>query len=93
MDAHRNVHNYLRKSSDRVEQFLGLRDWRENWMSAEKRGYGFGAFITDQFGLQMEKLGYHYKGLEDSELERHDELNYSLYRLVFFSRNKLGISF
>ena len=93
MDAHRNRDNYLRPDNDRVEDFLGLSDWRDRWKRARDSGVEFGDFVVDQFGLQMQKLGYHYGGIRDTELVRSTSRNLRLYRLAFFSRNPLGTKF
>ncbi|MGD2177876.1 MAG: three-Cys-motif partner protein TcmP [Anaerolineae bacterium] len=93
MDAQRNLQNYLKPGSDRVEAFLGLSDWRDRWKKASDSGTKFGAFVVEQFGSQMEKLGYHYGGLGDTELVRGTSKNIPLYRLVFFSRHSLGAKF
>lgn len=93
MDAQRNLHNYLKPDSDRIENFLGLSDWRNLWKQARHSGMGFGSFVVDQFGLQMERLGYDYGGLGDTELVRGTSKNIPLYRLAFFSRHKVGTKF
>jgi three-Cys-motif partner protein len=93
MDAQRNLQNYLKPSSDRVEAFLGLPDWRDRWKKATNAGRKFGEFVVDQFGSQMGKLDYHYGGLGDTELVRGTSKNIPLYRLAFFSRHSLGAKF
>jgi len=92
MDAHRNLTRYSKKSNQTVENFLGLDDWRVLW-NASKPGTKFGAFIADQFGLQMKSLGYSYQGLPDTVLVREPQRNIPLYRLAYFSRHPLGIRF
>jgi hypothetical protein len=93
MDAQRNVHNYVQLGNTKVEYFLNSRSWRENWKSAESEGQSFGAFITNQFGVKMQSLGYHYGGLQDTVQIRLQPKNVPLYRLAFFSRNDLGVKF
>jgi three-Cys-motif partner protein len=93
MDAHRNLSNYIEQSSDKVEKFLGLADWRLQWANAQSTSQKFGTFITDQFGEQMKTLGYHFDGVKETILIKNPENNSPLYRLAFFSRNPLGIQF
>jgi hypothetical protein len=53
----------------------------------------FGDFLADQFGKQMATMNYLYSGLSDMKLVRSTDKNLPLYRLAFFSRNKLGQKF
>jgi len=41
----------------------------------------------------MRKLGYIYSGIEETVLIRSTDKNLPLYRLAFFSRDKLGQKF
>ncbi len=59
MDAHRNEGTYSEPGNTVVEEFLGDPRWREKWGSASGE---FGAFIVDQFGLAMKRLGFIYNG-------------------------------
>jgi hypothetical protein len=53
---------------------------------------GFGDFVADEFGRSMAGLGYHYRGLADTE-EIDNGKNAPIYRLAFFSRHELGDDF
>lgn len=53
----------------------------------------FGSFVVDQFGLQMNRLGYKYGGLPNTVLVRSRSKNLPLYRLAFFSRHPRGVQF
>jgi three-Cys-motif partner protein len=91
MDASRNQAKYLKEESRNIDRFLGTSEWRAAW--AQSRGMPFERFIRDQFGRQMEALGYLYKGAEDMKPIRLAEKNVLLYRMAFFSRSELGRQF
>jgi hypothetical protein len=93
MDAHRNLDNYVKPSSTRIERFLGLPNWRDLWSRAQGRPMKFGSFIVEQFGMQMKRLRYSYEGLHETVLIRDPTRNLALYRLAFFSRHPLGVKF
>lgn len=92
MDAHRNIGYYLKPENRNIESFLGNSNWRDEWLAADQRK-GFGYFFADAFGRSMSKMGYIYSGIEETVLIRSDDKNLSLYRLAFFSRDKLGQKF
>ncbi len=93
MDLQRNEGKYLDKSSTLVADFTGLQDWRERWIATAKSGKGFGSFIVEVYSEQMKTLGYFHGDLRDSVQIRSSGKNLALYRLVFFSRHKLGKRF
>src|SRR5271167_1005046 len=41
VDANRNIERYLGLGNSKVEEFLGLPDWRERWRIADSRGTRF----------------------------------------------------
>ena len=92
MDARRNISYYVNPTNKTVDNFTGCSTWREEWKSVEHRD-GFDIFITNRFGKSMEELGYIYPGVHETQLIRSSEKNLALYRLAFFSRNKLGKRF
>jgi three-Cys-motif partner protein len=93
MDANRNVAKYTKEENKKVGRFLGNDKWRDEWAATELKGENFERFVRDQFGKQMEKLGYIYSGPEDMRPVRLPEKNVLLYRLAFFSRSDLGKKF
>lgn len=93
MDASRNQAVYIREDNQIVDRFLGVTGWRGAWAAASASGVPFERFIRDQFGRQMESLGYIYTGAENMKPIRLAEKNVLLYRLAFFSRNELGQQF
>jgi hypothetical protein len=90
MDAHRNEGAYLASGNSTVEEFLGDPDWRAKW---EASGGEFGAFIVDQFGLAMKRLGFIYNGPGEEVSVYLPTKNRKLYHLAFYSKNELGMKF
>jgi three-Cys-motif partner protein len=90
MDAHRNEGAYLDPGNATVEEFLGDPDWREK---REASGGEFGAFVVDQLGLAMKRLGFIYDGLGEEVTVYLPRKNVKLYHLAFYSKNELGMRF
>lgn len=93
MDATRNEGTYLSPEDLTVDKFIGRGEWREQWAAARRTGTTFDVFLTDSFGQSMTELGYIYRGIHDTQLVRLPEKRVRLYRLVLFSRHKLGKRF
>jgi three-Cys-motif partner protein len=90
MDAHRNEDAYSAPGNTTVEEFLGDPDWR----SARARTPGdFGAFIVDQFGIAMRRLGFIYDGPGEEVSISLPVKNFKLYHLAFFSKSELVMKF
>lgn len=92
MDANRNEQNYIRSQNKTVENFVGNPDWRARWDEEKASGKSFEQFIVEEFGHSMQKLSYIDPGLSEAKLIRGDK-NLPLYRLVLYSRSKLGAKF
>jgi three-Cys-motif partner protein len=90
MDAHRNEGAYVAPGNSTVEEFLGDADWRSKWESSAGE---FGAFIVDQFGLAMKRLGFLYDGPGEEVPVYLPRKNVKLYHLAFYSKNELGMKF
>jgi three-Cys-motif partner protein len=93
MDAHRFESIYVKPDNTTIADFLGARTWRVSWQYAQKNRLPFERFIVEEFGKSMEALEHLTPGLEDTKLIRSDEKNLLLYRLVLYSRHKLGKEF
>jgi three-Cys-motif partner protein len=93
MDANRNVSKYTKEENKKLDSFLGTDKWRAEWSEAEASKESFEWFIRDQFGQQMAKLNYIYEGAEDMRAVRRYQNNMLLYRLAFFSQDRLGSKF
>jgi three-Cys-motif partner protein len=90
MDAHRNEGAYMSSGNTTVEEFLGDPDWRTK--RAASAG-DFGAFIVDQFGQAMKRLGFIYNGPGEEVPIYLPGKNFKLYHLAFYSKNELGMKF
>jgi three-Cys-motif partner protein len=94
MDGARNVsHVYIRPENKTLDQFVGTQRWRNAWRNAETKKENFDSFLTNFYATRMEELGYRERAAEQTQLIRSTEKNLPLYRLAFFSRNKLGQQF
>ena len=92
MDILRNEKNYIEEESSVIDNFLDDKTWREEWKKDKSKGTSFGLYIAELFCKKMSELGY-IPDLENSVLIKYPEKNVHLYRLVFFSRHKLGSHF
>lgn len=93
MDANRNVAQYVKPTNLTVDHFLGTSAWRADWEKAKRSRQRFGTFLTNYYGAQMAASGYLYEGIDSTVSIRSTGQNLPLYRLAFFSRNRLGQSF
>jgi three-Cys-motif partner protein len=90
MDANRNLPHYLAPDNSKVEDFLGLSDWRERWKIAEAQGTRFPRYLAEEYSKQMENLGYLPIPWHKMRQVRSDDKNLPLYRLALFSRHRLA---
>ena len=88
VDANRNVEHYFNPRNSKVDEFLGLPDWRERWKIAESQGGRLPRFLAEEYSGQMEKLGYLRQPWDRMKQVRSDEKNLPLYRLALFSRHE-----
>ena len=92
MDAKRNLATYLDPKNRKIDDFLGLPDWRLRWESqAEPRDLP--RFLASMYAIQMQSLGY--LPLEFSRMKqvRSDIANLPLYHLALFSRHQLAFGY
>lgn len=92
MDANRNFETYLNEENTRIEEYLGLKNWRELF---EKDGIiyrkDFVKFLADQYQGQMGKLNY--QKAKHMHQIRSNEKNLPLYYLSFYSKHPTGEKF
>jgi three-Cys-motif partner protein len=93
MDGKRNINHYIKDNNRRIDDFLGLEDWRERWEIAEKKGQNLVKFLADEFTNQMVKLGYRHEAINNFISIRSNEKNLPLYYLAFYSRHSKGYDF
>jgi hypothetical protein len=92
MDANRNEQNYVQPRNKTLENFVGDPGWRTRWKEQKASGKSFENFVVEEFGRSMQKLRYIDPGLNEAKLIRGDR-NLPLYRLMLYSRSKLGAKF
>lgn len=94
MDGRRNLQHYLDTANRKIDDFLGLADWRERWgrTSAEER-VSFPKFLAELYAQQMRTLGYRQVEYDQMKPIRSDVRNLPLYRLALFSRHDLAYTY
>jgi three-Cys-motif partner protein len=93
MDGKRNIKYYIKENNRRIDEFLGMSDWRERWITAELKGTNLVKFLADEFTNQMVKLGYKKDAINNFIPFHSDERNLPLYYLAFYSRHPRGYDF
>lgn len=93
MDGLRNECYYVKPSNNKIEAFLGLAEWREQWLVEKQRGISFQWFLASRFANQMVGLGYDRDSINHMIEVRSDDKNLPLYHLAFFSRHPKGYKF
>jgi three-Cys-motif partner protein len=90
MDAARNVATYLLPQNEVVERFLGVADWRSEWLAARSDGQSFSSYLMNRFSRQMEARRYIRVRVDETKLVRSTEKNLPLYRLALFARHPVA---
>jgi three-Cys-motif partner protein len=93
MDAHRNASHYASPNNRKIDQFLGLANWRPIWQEAESNGVPFARFLAELFSKQMESISYLPVPFHQMKQVRSDVKNLPLYHLALFSRHQLAFGF
>lgn len=93
MDANRNYENYLRPDNHKMDNFLGLADWRDRWSAEKYKPTKFPEFLAREYAKQMMSLGYLDQPLYNMKTVRSGEKNLPLYLLALFSRNQKAYDF
>ncbi|MBS3945855.1 MAG: three-Cys-motif partner protein TcmP [Melioribacter sp.] len=93
MDGKRNISIYIEENNDRIDNFLGITDWRVRWREAEKNGLNLVKFLADEFTSQMVKIGYLNQANNNFISIKSDEKNLPLYYLAFYSKHARGYDF
>ncbi len=91
MDANRNFELYIKEESTRIEEYLGIPDWRKHFEKDGRYRKDFVKFLADQYQEQMSKLGY--QKAKHMHQIRSNEKNLPLYYLSFYSKNPRGVDF
>ena len=94
MDANRNLQHYLDPTNHKIDDFLGLPDWRDRWTKQFSNGSAsFPQFLAETYAKQMETLRYLPVAFHQMKPIRSDVKNLPLYHLALFSRHKLAYSY
>ena len=92
MDANRNKEFYLDGRNRKLDDFLGVSDWRERWASL-KEAKSFPRFLAEEYARRMNTLGYLPEGFDKMKQIRSDLRNLPLYHLALFSRHALAFEY
>jgi three-Cys-motif partner protein len=92
MDANRNLTAYLDTKNKKIDDFLGMRDWRERW-SRLPEPKNFPRFLAEMYAEQMQTLQYLPVGFDKMKQVRSDVRNLPLYHLALFSRHRLAYEY
>jgi three-Cys-motif partner protein len=93
MDANRNAAHYANPDNRKIDEFLGLLNWRTAWQDAEAKGVEFPKFLGERFSCQMESVGYLPVPIHKMKQIRSDVNNRRLYHLALFSKHPLAFNF
>jgi three-Cys-motif partner protein len=94
MDANRNLQHYLDVANHKIDNFLGLPDWRDRWLKETFNGnFSFPHFLAQTYAGQMASLDYLPVEFHQMKAIRSDEKNLPLYHLALFSRNDLAYKY
>lgn len=86
VDAKRNVAHYEHPNTNKVENFLGMPDWRESWKKYKKEpGATFVRFLAEMYAESMVDIGY-----KELPIDRMVPVasKVDLYYLALFSRSE-----
>ncbi len=92
MDGNRNLAKYLKEKNERIANYLGNPNWRDEYnRSFKNHKSNFVKFLADQYIIKMKELGY----MPQINMHpiRSNEKNLPLYYLAFFSKHPTGIDF
>lgn len=92
MDGNRNKAFYLDSKNRKIDDFLGLPSWRENWERLPEPK-NFPRFLAETYAQQMQTLNYLPVGFDKMKPIRSDERNLPLYHLALFSRHAMAFDY
>ncbi len=94
MDANRNLQHYLDPTNHKIDEFLGLGDWREKWAEQiSKNNFQLPRFLAEAYAKQMQTLKYLPVAFHQMKQVRSDLRNLPLYHLALFSRHSLAYQY
>lgn len=94
MDANRNLQHYLDPANQKIDEFLGLPDWRDRWIEQTSVCKNtFPRFLAETYAKQMETMRYLPVAFHRMKQIRSDVKNLPLYHLALFSRHELAYKY
>ncbi|NWF90812.1 MAG: three-Cys-motif partner protein TcmP [Ignavibacteriaceae bacterium] len=93
MDANRNEFRYVEYDNDRIDNFLGDKEWRDRWLKLKKDKYDFRKFLAEEYVQRMMTLGYPKTAMNSLFPIRSTDKKLFLYHLAFFSKSEKGYDF
>jgi len=93
MDASRNEYIYINPTNERIDNFLGDKNWREKWTKLKKENYDFRKFLAEEYVQRMMTLGYPGTAFKTLFPIRSTDKKLFLYHLAFFSKSEKGYDF
>jgi three-Cys-motif partner protein len=94
MDANRNLQHYLDPSNKKIDEFLGLPDWRDRWLEQSSQSkISLPRFLAEMYAKQMKSLNYLPVAFHQMKQIRSDVNNLPLYHLALFSRHNLAYKY
>jgi len=92
MDANRNLSAYLDVKNKKIDDFLGMPNWRERWIRLPEPK-NFPRFLAEMYAEQMQTLRYLPVEFNKMKQVRSDVKNLPLYHLALFSRHALAYEY
>jgi three-Cys-motif partner protein len=92
MDANRNAAHYASQENKKIDEFLDMSMWRDEWKKAEAAGTDFPHFLAEQFSDRMASIGYLPLPFHLMKQIRSDG-NCPLYHLALFSKHQRALDF
>jgi hypothetical protein len=92
MDANRNLAAYLDIKNRKIDNFLGVPEWRDKWVRL-REPKSFPRFLAEMYAGQMQTLRYLPVGFDRMKQVRSDVNNLPLYHLALFSRHRLAYKY
>jgi three-Cys-motif partner protein len=94
MDGNRNLQHYLDGGNHKIDDFLGVPDWRDKWKAqSHNQKTSFPQFLAETYAKQMETLSYLPVAFHQMKSIRSDVRNLPLYHLALFSRHNLAYEY
>ena len=93
MDANRNYEHYVSKGNPKIDEALGMSDWRARWEKSMMPRSAFPKFLAEEFSGSMTKIGYLPRKAHDMKLVKTYDNNMALYYLGLFSKHPTAYKF